>query len=209
MDISASLVKELREKTGSGMMDCKKALQECRGDMEKAVDYLRQKGQATLSKRMQRTALEGMIGSYIHHGGKIGVLVEVNCETDFVARTEEFQNFIKDLCMQIAASNPLYLSPEDVPGEMAERERAVLRAQALESGKPEKIVDRIVEGRIQKFYQENCLLEQAFVKDDKISIKQLLEEVAGKLGEKMAISRFTRFQVGEAQGGDGKAGQEE
>lgn len=197
MDISATMVRELREKTGAGMMDCKKALAESGGNFEKAVDYLRQKGLATAAKRAGRIASEGRIGSYIHAGGKIGVMVEVNCETDFVAKTDDFQAFAKDLAMQIAASNPQYVRREDVPPEALEKEREIYRIQAREAGKPEKVIDKIVEGKLEKFYGEVCLLEQVFVKDTDVKIQDLMNSLIGKLGEKIEIRRFARFQVGE------------
>lgn len=197
MDISATMVRDLREKTGAGMMDCKKALAESGGNFEKAVDYLRQKGLATAAKRAGRVASEGRIGSYIHAGAKIGVLVEVNCETDFVAKTDDFQNFAKDLAMQIAASNPLFVRREEVPPEALEKEREIYRIQALEAGKPEKVIDKIVDGKLEKYYGEVCLLEQVFVKDTDIKIQDLLNGLIGKLGEKIEIRRFARFQVGE------------
>jgi elongation factor Ts len=191
------MVRDLREKTGAGMMDCKKALAESGGNFEKAVDYLRQKGLATAAKRAGRVASEGRIGSYIHAGGKIGVMVEVNCETDFVAKTDDFQNFAKDLSMQIAASNPLYVRREDVPAEALEKEREIYRIQAREAGKPEKVLDRIVDGKLEKYYGEVCLLEQVFVKDPDIKIQDLMNGLIGKLGEKIEVRRFARFQVGE------------
>jgi elongation factor Ts len=191
------MVRDLREKTGAGMMDCKKALAESGGNFEKAVDYLRQKGLATAAKRAGRVASEGRIGSYIHAGGKIGVLVEVNCETDFVAKTDDFQNFAKDLSMQIAASNPLFVRREEVPPEALEKEREIYRIQAREAGKPEKVIDKIVDGKLEKYYGEVCLLEQVFVKDTDIKIQDLLNGLIGKLGEKIEIRRFARFQVGE------------
>jgi elongation factor Ts len=197
VDISATMVRDLREKTGAGMMDCKKALAESGGNFEKAVDYLRQKGLATAAKRAGRVASEGRIGSYIHAGGKIGVMVEVNCETDFVAKTDDFQNFAKDLSMQIAASNPLFVRREEVPPEALEKEREIYRIQAREAGKPEKIIDKIVDGKLEKYYGEVCLLEQVFVKDTDIKIQDLLNGLIGKLGEKIEIRRFARFQVGE------------
>jgi elongation factor Ts len=197
VDISATMVRDLREKTGAGMMDCKKALAESGGDFEKAVDYLRQKGLATAAKRAGRVASEGRVGSYIHAGGKIGVMVEVNCETDFVAKTDDFQSFAKDIAMQIAASNPLYVRREDVPAEALEKEREIYRVQARESGKPEKVIDRIVDGKLEKYYGEVCLLEQVFVKDTDIKVQDLLNGLIGKLGEKIEIRRFARFQVGE------------
>ena len=197
MDISATMVRDLREKTGAGMMDCKKALTESGGNFEKAVDYLRQKGLATAAKRAGRVASEGRIGSYIHAGGKIGVMVEVNCETDFVAKTDDFQNFGKDLAMQIAASNPLFVRREEVPPEALEKEREIYRIQAREAGKPEKVIDKIVDGKLEKYYGEVCLLEQVFVKDTDLKIQDLLNGLIGKLGEKIEIRRFARFQVGE------------
>jgi elongation factor Ts len=197
VEISATMVRELREKTGAGMMDCKKALAETGGNFEKAVDYLRQKGLATAAKRAGRVASEGRIGSYVHAGGKIGVMVEVNCETDFVAKTDDFQAFTKDIAMQIAASNPLFVRREEVPPETLEREREIYRIQAREAGKPEKILDKIIEGKLEKFFGEVCLMEQAFVKDTDITIQDLLNGLIGKLGEKIEIRRFSRFQVGE------------
>ncbi|MDR3288145.1 MAG: translation elongation factor Ts [Peptococcaceae bacterium] len=196
-EISAALVKELREKTGSGMMDCKKALTECQGDMEKAVDFLREKGLAAAAKKEGRIAAEGTVESYIHGGGRIGVLVELNCETDFVASDGEFRSLVKDVAMQIAAAKPLYLAKEDVPAEILEHEKDILRAQALNEGKPEKIVEKMVEGRIEKFYKEFCLLEQSFVKDPDKSIRDLLLEKTTKLGERLVIRRFTRYEMGE------------
>jgi elongation factor Ts len=197
VEISATMVRDLREKTGAGMMDCKKALSETGGDFEKAVDYLRQKGLATAAKRAGRVASEGRIGSYIHAGGKIGVMVEVNCETDFVAKTDDFQAFAKDIAMQIAASNPLFVRREDVLPEILEREREIYRVQAREAGKPEKVMEKIIEGKIEKFYGEVCLMEQVFVKDTDVKIQDLLNGLIGKLGEKIEIRRFARFQVGE------------
>jgi elongation factor Ts len=191
------MVKDLREKTGAGMMDCKKALAETGGNFEKAVDYLRQKGLATAAKRAGRVASEGQIGAYVHAGGKIGVMVEVNCETDFVAKTPEFQIFAKDIAMHIAASSPLYIQRENVSPEVLEREKDIYRAQAREGGKPEKIWDKIISGKLEKFYSEVCLLEQPFVKDPDLSIQDLLNGLIGKLGEKVEIRRFTRYQVGE------------
>jgi elongation factor Ts len=191
------MVKDLREKTGAGMMDCKKALSETGGDFQKAVDYLRQKGLATAAKRAGRVASEGRIGSYIHAGGKIGVMVEVNCETDFVAKTDDFQSFAKDIAMHIAASSPLYIRREEVTADALEREKEIYRAQARDAKKPEKIMDKIVEGKLEKFYGEVCLLEQPFVKDPDITIQDLLNGFIGKVGEKVEIRRFTRFQVGE------------
>lgn len=197
MEVSANMVKDLREKTGAGMMDCKRALAETGGDFQKALDYLRQKGLATAAKRSGRVASEGRIGSYIHAGGKIGVMVEVNCETDFVAKTDDFQAFAKDIAMHIAASNPSCIRREEVTVEVLEREREIYRAQARDSKKPEKVIDRIVEGKLEKFYGETCLLEQPFVKDPDLTIQDLLNGLIGKLGEKIEIRRFTRYQVGE------------
>jgi len=197
VEVSASMVKDLREKTGAGMMDCKKALAESGGNFEKAVDYLRQKGLATAARRAGRVASEGQIGSYVHAGGKIGVMVEVNCETDFVAKTDDFQAFAKDIAMHIAASSPLYIQRENVAPEVLEREREIYRAQAREAGKPEKIMEKIVEGKLEKFYSEVCLLEQPFIKDPDRTVQDLLNGLIGKLGEKVEIHRFLRFQVGE------------
>ncbi len=197
MEVSASLVRELREKTGAGIMDCKKALAETGGDIEKAVAYLRQKGLAAASKKAGRAATEGLVGSYIHAGGKIGVLVEVNCETDFVARNEEFKSLVKDIAMHIAAANPLYVRRDDISSELIEKERAIYRAQALESGKPEKIVDKIVDGKIDKFCSEITLMEQPFVKNPDITIEELIREAIAKIGENITVRRFARFHVGE------------
>lgn len=197
MEVSASSVKELREKTGAGVMDCKKALAECGGDLEKAVDYLRQRGLAAAAKRAGRVAAEGVVGAYIHAGGKIGVLIELNCESDFVARTEEFQALLKDLAMQIAAANPRYLRPEDVPPEEAVRERGIYRRQALDSGKPEKVVEKIVEGKMERFHSENCLLAQAFIKDPDRKVVDLIREAVARLGENIQVRRFARYQIGE------------
>ncbi|MDU5027647.1 MAG: translation elongation factor Ts [Negativicoccus succinicivorans] len=195
--ITASLVKELREKTGVGMMDCKRALVETDGDLEKAVDYLREKGLSKAAKKADRVAAEGLVASYIHGNGRIGVLVEVNCETDFVARSEDFQQLVKDVAMQIAATNPRYLTREDVPQEAIDHEREVLRQQALNEGKPEAIVDKMTEGRLEKFYRENVLLEQEFVKDTDKSVQQMITEMIAKIGENISVRRFTRYQLGE------------
>lgn len=196
MTISANMVKELRERTGSGLMDCKRALSESQGDLEKAIDWLRQKGLAAASKKSGRKASEGAIGSYIHMD-KIGVLVEVNCETDFVARTDDFRNLVKDIAMHIAAANPLYLSADDVPEAVKEREREIYKAQV--TNKPANIVDKIVEGKLEKFFSENCLTEQIFIKDteQKQKIKDLITEKVAKLGENIVLRRFVRFQLGE------------
>jgi elongation factor Ts len=196
--ISAAMVKQLREKTGAGMMDCKKALGECAGDMDKAVDFLRKKGLATARKRAGRALSEGMIQSYIHTGGKLGVLVEVNCETDFVAKNEQFQDFAHNIAMHIAATNPVGIRPEDVPADIIEREKEIYRAQALESGKPEKIVDKIIEGKLQKYYKDNCLMNQPYVRNPDISVADLLNELIAKIGENITISRFARYQIGAA-----------
>lgn len=194
--ISATMVKELREKSGAGMMDCKEALTACDGDMEKAIDFLRKKGLATAAKRAGRAASEGTIQSYIHMGGKIGVMVEVACETDFVAKTQDFVDFAKNLAMHIAATSPVAISSEQVAEGVLQREREIYRAQALEAGKPEKMIDKIVEGKIGKFYNENCLLNQAYVRDPDKTIADYLNEVIAKTGEKIEVKRFARFQVG-------------
>ena len=196
-EINAAMVKELRERTGAGMMDCKKALTQCAGDMDKAIDFLREKGLAAAAKKEGRIAAEGIVASYIHGGGRIGVLVEVNCETDFVARGEEFQQIVKDVAMQVAAAKPLYLTKEEVPAEVLQHEKDILRAQALNEGKPEKIVEKMVEGRIEKYYKEVCLLEQAFVKDPDKTIRDLVLEKTAKIGERIVIRRFTRYEMGE------------
>jgi len=197
MEVTAAMVKELRERTQAGMMDCKKALVECKGDMEKAIEFLREKGLAANAKKAGRIAAEGMVDSYIHMGGKIGVLLEVNCETDFVANTDAFKALCHDLALQIAASNPLFVSKEDVPQENLHKEREILRSQALNEGKPEKIVDRMVEGRIEKYYKEVCLLEQPFVKNPDITVQTLVNETALASGEKISVRRFTRYERGE------------
>lgn len=195
-DISAVMVKALREKSGAGIMDCKEALAACDGDMEKAVDFLRKKGLATAAKRAGRATSEGTIQSYIHLGGKLGVMVEVNCETDFVAKTDAFIEFAKNLAMHVAATNPVAISQEDVPEAVLNREKEIYRAQALETGKPEKMIDKIVEGKIGKFYKENCLMNQAYVRDPDKTISDYLNEVVAKTGEKITVKRFARFQVG-------------
>ncbi len=197
MAISAKVVKELRDKTGAGFMDCKKALEEANGDIEKAIEILKKKGIAKAAKKASRTASEGLIGSYIHHGGKIGVLVEVNCETDFVARTEDFKNLVNEIAMQIAASSPLYVKREDIPEDVLEKEKEVFRAQALESGKPEKIIDKIVNGKMEKYYKEVCLLEQPYIRDDEKTVQDLINEAIAKLGENIVVKRFVRFVIGE------------
>ena len=195
--ITARMVKELRTRTGVGMMDCKKALTEANGDMEKAVDILREKGLSKAAKKAGRIAAEGIVGSYIHGNGRIGVLVEVNCETDFVTQTEGFHALVKDIAMQIAAANPLYVSREEVPADVISHEKEVYRQEALNEGKPEKIVDRMVEGRIEKYFKEVCLLDQPFIKDGDKTINDVVLEATVKMGEKVSIRRFTRYQLGE------------
>ena len=197
MEVSASSVKELREKTGAGVMDCKKALAESGGDLQQAIDYLRWKGLAAAAKKLSRVATEGLVGAYIHAGGKIGVLVELNCETDFVARTPEFQSLLKDIAMQIAAANPRYVQPENVPQGEVEREREIYRRQALDSGKPEKVVDKIVEGKMERFYSEVCLLEQAFIKDPDRRVGDIIKDAIAKLKENIQVRRFARYHLGE------------
>jgi elongation factor Ts len=197
MDINAAVVKDLREKTGAGFMDCKKALAETGGDLDKAVDYLRRKGLAAAAKKADRVASEGAVGAYVHPGGKIGVLVEINCETDFVARTAEFQTLLKDVAMQIAAANPRYLRPDEVSAEELEKEREIYRRQALDAGKPEKVVDRIIEGKMERFYSEVCLLEQAFVKDPDRKVADVVNDAIARLGENIQIRRFARYHLGE------------
>jgi elongation factor Ts len=200
MTITAAMVKELREATSAGILDCRDALEATGGDFDKAVDYLREKGLAQAAKRMDREAEDGLIHAYIHGGGRVGVLVEVNCETDFVARTDEFQGFVNDVALQIAAMSPLYISRDDVPEEVAEHERELYRSQALDEGKPEHIVDRIVEGRMEKYYQHICLLEQEFIRDDEQTIDELLKEQINTTGENIVIRRFARYQLGESLG---------
>lgn len=197
MAITAAMVKELRDQTGAGMMDCKKALTECNGDNEKAVAYLREKGLAKAQKKAGRATAEGYVGSYIHSNGKLGVMVEIKCETDFVAKSDKFQNFAKDVAMQIAAMNPVCVSPEELPQDMLEKEKEIYKHQAMEEGKPEHIAEKIVEGRVKKYYKEVCLLEQPFVKDDKLSIQDLLNELVAVLGENIQIGKFSRIAVGE------------
>ena len=197
MAISAADVKALREKTGAGMLDCKKALEEAGGDMTKAAEILREKGLAAAAKKGDRIATEGLVESYIHGGGRIGVLVEVNCETDFVAKNEEFRTFVRDIAMHIAASNPKYMTRDEVPQEVLDKEREILRNQAINEGKPANVVDRIVEGRLSKFFEENCLMEQAFVKDPDKNIETLLKEKIASIGENIVIRRFARFELGE------------
>ncbi|HYE83872.1 MAG TPA: translation elongation factor Ts [Clostridia bacterium] len=195
--VEASAVKELRERTGAGMMDCKKALTESNGDMEKAIEILREKGLAAAAKKAGRIASEGIVDAYIHGGGRIGVLIEVNSETDFVAKNEEFRQFVKDMAMQVAASNPLYVRREEVDPQVIAKEREIYRAQALNEGKPEKIVDKMVEGRIEKYYKEICLLEQPFIKDTDKTVQDMLTALIAKIGENLTIRRFVRFEKGE------------
>ena len=197
MAITAAQVKELREATGVGMMECKKALTECDGNMEKAMEWLRKKGIASAEKKAGRVAAEGVVESYIHMGGRIGVLIEVNCETDFVAKTPEFKSFVRDIAMHIAAVNPSFLDRTEVPNETLDKEREILRAQALNEGKPEKIVDRMVEGRVEKFYKENCLVDQPFVKNPDMTIAQYVNERIQQTGENIKIRRFVRYEMGE------------
>jgi elongation factor Ts len=195
--ISAGMVKELRELTGAGMMDCKKALVENAGNIEKAVEYLREKGLAAAAKKAGRVATEGIVESYIHGGGRIGVLVEVNCETDFVAKTDEFKELVRDIAMQIAAMNPLYVAREEVPAEEIEKEKHILRTQALNEGKPVQIVEKMVEGRLDKFFKEVCLLEQVFIKDNDKTVHQLVNEKIARIGENISVRRFVRYELGE------------
>ncbi|HPC46486.1 MAG TPA: translation elongation factor Ts [Deltaproteobacteria bacterium] len=197
MQITSEAVKKLRDKTGVGMMDCKRALEETGGDFDKAVEVLRKKGIEVASKRAGRTASQGTVVSYIHMGGKIGVLVEVNCESDFVAKSDDFNAFAKDIAMQIAAANPDWVSRDDVPEDVLAKEREILKEQALKTGKPEKVVEKIVEGKLTKFYSERCLLDQPFIKDQDRTVKQLLDELMAKTGEKCLVRRFVRFQLGE------------
>jgi elongation factor Ts len=197
MQITAQMVKELRERTGAGMMDCKWALGEAQGDMEKAIDLLRKKGLSAAAKKAGRVTAEGAVGSYIHAGGKIGVLVEVNCETDFVARTDQFQELVRDVAMHIAAADPRFVSREEVTPEVLERERAIFREQALASGKPPQVVERIVEGKLEKYYSEHVLLEQPFVKNPDVTVGQLITEKIAKIGENIQVRRFARYRLGE------------
>ena len=197
MAITANDVKELRERTGAGMMDCKRALTEADGNMDKAIEILREKGLAAAAKKSGRIAAEGLVASYIHMGGRIGVLVEVNCETDFVAKTDNFKDLVHDVAMQIAATNPQYVSKEEVPADVIEKEKEILRAQALNEGKPEKIVDRMVEGRSEKYYKEVCLLEQPFVKDSDKTVKGMIMEAIASIGENISVRRFVRYEMGE------------
>jgi elongation factor Ts len=198
MEVNATAVKELRERTGAGIMDCKKALAETGGSLDKAVDYLRQKGLAAAAKRADRVAADGAVGAYVHPGGKIGVLVEINCETDFVARTTEFQALLKDMAMQIAAANPRFVRREDVSAQESEKEKTIYRQQALESGKPEKVLEKIVEGKMERFYSEVCLLEQPFIKEPERKVSDIVNDTAARLRENIQIRRFARYNLGEA-----------
>jgi elongation factor Ts len=197
MDISTEMVKDLRQRTGAGIVDCKAALNEAKGDMEGAIEYLRRKGLATAAKKAGRIATDGLVSSYIHAGGKMGVLVEVNCETDFVARTEDFQSFVKNIAMHVAAANPQYIRREDVPAEVIEKEKRIYRDQARDSGKPDKVIDKIVEGKLERFFSEACLLEQTFIRDSDLTVREVLEATIAKVGENISIRRFARFQLGE------------
>jgi len=197
LDITSGMVKQLRDKTGAGMMDCKEALTASDGDFNKAIDYLRKKGMAAATKRSSKAAKEGTIASYIHMGGKIGVMVELNCETDFVAKTADFQNLAKDLAMHVAAANPLYLRPEDIPADALEREKEIYRSQALQEKKPEKIWEKIIEGKLKKYYEDVCFLEQKFVKNTDITIDTLVKDMMAKTGENIIVRRFARFQLGD------------
>src|SRR6266446_2737132 len=205
VQIPAQLVKELRERTGAGFNDCRNALIEANGVIEKAIEILRKKGQAAAAKKAQREASEGLVGSYIHAGGKIGVLVELNCESDFVARTDAFQQLSHDIAMHVAALDPRYVRREEVTPEMLEKEREIYRAQALATGKPEGVVEKIVTGKMEKFYEENCLYEQHFIKDEGVTIKELVDQAIAKVGENIAVRRFSRFKVGEMGGATASA----
>jgi elongation factor Ts len=204
-NIPAQLVKELREKTGAGFSDCRTALQESSGDIEKAIVYLRKKGQAAMAKKAQREASEGMVGSYIHAGGKIGVLIEVNCESDFVARTEDFQRLCHDLAMHVAALDPRFVRREEVTQEILDREREIYREQARATGKPDPVIEKIVTGKMEKFYEETCLYEQHFIKDESVQVKEMIAHLVAKLGEKISVKKFVRFKVGEEAGAEGAA----
>jgi elongation factor Ts len=195
MAVDTETIKELRARTGAGMMDCRNALAEC-GDIEKAIDYLREKGLAKAAKKAERVAAQGSVFSYIHTNSKIGVLLELNCETDFVAKTDEFKSLGHELCMQIAAANPSYITTENVPAEDLDREREVIRAQAIEEGKPEKMLDRIIEGRVKSFYEDNCLLEQNYIRDPKVKIKDLIVAEIARMGENIVVRRMARFAIG-------------
>jgi elongation factor Ts len=197
MEVNATLVRELRDKTGAGIMDCKRALAETGGDLDNAISYLRQKGLAAAAKKADRVAADGAVGAYVHPGGKIGVLVEINCETDFVARTAEFQSLLKDIAMQIAAANPRYVRREDVSADELEKEREIYRRQGVESGKPEKVIEKIVDGKMERFFSEVCLLEQAFIKDPDHKVADVVNDVVARLKEKIEVRRFVRYHLGE------------
>lgn len=198
MEINADLVKELRQRTGIGMMECKEALQECGGDIEKAIEILRKKGYARAKDKMSREASEGLVGSYIHMNAKIGVLVEINCESDFVALNDDFKDLVKNIAMHIAAASPKYIAPEDVPAEVLAQEKEIIREQLKDTKKPPEIMEKIVQGKLSKFYEEVCLLEQAYIRDDKIKVKQLIASAIAKLGENIRVRRFARFEIGKA-----------
>jgi len=197
MEVSANIVKQLREKTGAGFMDCKKALAETGGDVEKAIDYLRKRGVAAAAKKADRVVTDGAVGAYVHPGGKVGVLLEINCETDFVARNAEFQALLKDMAMQVAAANPRYVRREEVSAEESEREKSIYRQQALETGKPEKVIEKIVEGKMERFYSEVCLLEQPFIKDPDRKVSAVINDAIARLGENIQVRRFARYHLGE------------
>ncbi|HTP36462.1 MAG TPA: translation elongation factor Ts [Candidatus Acidoferrales bacterium] len=201
-EITATLVKDLRERTGAGMMECKSALVEAKGDMEEAIVVLRKRGIASAHKKASRATKQGLIGTYIHHGGQLGVMVEVNCESDFVARTDDFKELVHDIAMHVAAADPKFIRKEDVTQDVLDQEKDIQRARALGEGKPEKMVDKIVEGRLNKFYEEICLLEQPFVKEATLTVGQLVKTKIAKLGENISVARFTRFKVGDSQGAD-------
>ncbi len=198
MEITAEMVKELRQRTGIGVMECKAALKEADGDLEKSIEILRKKGYARAQDKASRRANEGLVGSYIHSNGRIGVLVEVNCESDFVARNGEFQELVKNICLQIAAANPKYVAPEDIPAEVIEQEKEIVRAQFQDSKKPAEIVEKIVHGKLGKLYEEVCLLDQVYIKDDKVTIRQLVQSAVAKIGENIKIGRFTRYEIGKS-----------
>lgn len=198
LEVSAKLVKELRDRTGAGMMDCKKALQESNGDIEVAVDYLRAKGILKAAKKTGRATKEGIIGAYIHPGDKLGVLIEVNCETDFAARTDKFMELVRNLAMQVAAANPICVNREEVPLDVLEREKQIYRVQALESGKPEKVIEKMIEGKLEKFYKENCLMEQSYIRDPEKSVEDVIKEAIATIGENIKVARFVRYQLGES-----------
>ncbi|MFN8640761.1 MAG: translation elongation factor Ts [Candidatus Binatia bacterium] len=199
-EVSATAVRDLRERTGAGMMDCKKALAEVQGDVDKAIVYLREKGLAAAAKRAGRTAADGLVEAYIHAGGKIGVLIEVNCETDFVARTDDFRGLVRDLAMQVAAANPRYVSREEVPAAVLEQERSIYATQAAGSGKPAAVIEKMVNGKIEKFFADVCLLEQSFIKDPDKPVSRLVSDAVAKMGENIVVRRFSRFQLGEQSG---------